>query len=125
MFEVIKDKIWNLLKEKDISLAMIYDEKGKILWHRGRKIIGKDVFTGEGFCKSYIDESRNNPDRIDSDPDNLSRSADELKVKSIIIHPIKRKFFLYIDSGEKNFFTPEDRISFKVLGEILEQFIIR
>ena len=31
MFELIKDKIWDMLKEKEISLAMIYDQQGKIL----------------------------------------------------------------------------------------------
>ena len=57
MIEMVKDKIWDLLKEKEISLAMIYDNKGKILWHKGREIVGKDVYTGNGFCKSYIEES--------------------------------------------------------------------
>ena len=94
MFEVIKDKIWNLLKEKEISLAMIYDNDGKILWQRGRKIKGKDVLTGNGFCKSYIKESLENQimidikDYISSIPQNLSKSAKELLVKSIIIYPI-------------------------------------
>jgi transcriptional regulator with PAS, ATPase and Fis domain len=129
MVEVIKDKIWSLLKDKDISLAMIYDKEGKILWHKGRNVVGKDVFEGAGFCKTYINESLENPGRIDlddcieSDAEKLSKSAEELRVKSIIIHPIKRKFFLYIDSGKINSFTPEDRISFRILGEILEQVI--
>ncbi len=129
MFEVIKDKIWNLLKEKEISLAMIYDRKGKILWHRGRDIKGKDVHSGRGFCKSYIEESLKKPGSIDvedyikSNPENLSGSAKGLLVKSIIIHPIDRRFFLYIDSGKKEFFTEKDRISFRILGGLLEQFI--
>ena len=102
MFEVIKDKIWTLLKEEEISLAMIYDHKGKILWHRGRKIKGKDVYTSGRFCKSYIEESLNVPGSIDledyikSDPGNLSGSAKGLLVKSVIIHPIGRKLFLYL-----------------------------
>jgi hypothetical protein len=29
MIEVIKNKIWNLLKEKDISLAMLYGNRHK------------------------------------------------------------------------------------------------
>jgi len=131
MFEVIKDKIWNLLKEKEISLAMIYDKEGKILWHKGREIQGKDVFAGYGFCKSYIKESLKIPARIDvedyikSNSEELSESAEALMVKSIIIHPFNRKFFLYIDSGKKKFFTEKDRISFRILGEILEQVILQ
>lgn len=131
MFEIIKEKIWNLLKEKEISLAMIYDENGKILWHRGREIEGKDVYTGRGFCRSYIAESLKDPGSIDvedyisSDTDALSASAKGLLVKSIIIHPIGRWFYLYIDSGKKEFFTEKDRISFKILGELLEQIIMQ
>jgi transcriptional regulator with PAS, ATPase and Fis domain len=131
MLEMIKSKIWNILKEKEVSLAMIYDREGHILWHRGRKIQGKDVSKGEGFCKSYIKESLKSPEVIDvedfinSVPGKLSRSAEELLVKSIFIHPIQSKFFLYIDSGSKDMFTERDRISFRVLGELLEQFITR
>lgn len=131
MFELIKDKIWNLLKEKEISLAMIYDDKGKILWHRGREIEGKDVYTGRGFCKSYIEESLKDPgniaieDCIKSDSETLSESAKVLLVKSIIIHPIGRWFFLYIDSGKKEFFSEKDKIAFKILGELLEQVALQ
>ncbi|UCH92943.1 MAG: sigma-54-dependent Fis family transcriptional regulator [Candidatus Aminicenantes bacterium] len=131
MIEVIKNKIWNLLKEKEISLAMIYDREGKILWHKGRDIYGKDVFTGSGFCRSYIEESLKNPTSIDvedyikSNPQELSKSAEVLLVKSIIIHPVGQRLFLYIDSGKKEFFTEKDRISFGILGELLEQIIIQ
>lgn len=131
MFEVIKEKIWNLLKEKEISLAMIYDEDGKILWHKGREIEGKNVIKGFGFCKSYIEESLKNPVNIDvkdyikSDATKMSESALRLNVKSVMIHPIKRGFFLYVDSGKKEYFSDKDFISFRVLGELLEQVIIQ
>lgn len=129
MFEVIKEKIWNMLKEKEISLAMIYDREGKILWHKGREIEGKDVFAGEGFCKSYIEESLKNPvgidveDYIKSDIGRMSKSARQLMVRSVIIRPVKRVFFLYVDSGTKEFFNEKDRISLQILGELLEQII--
>jgi transcriptional regulator with PAS, ATPase and Fis domain len=131
MIEMVKDKIWDLLKEKKISLAMIYDKEGKILWHKGREIEGKDVYTGMGFCKSYIEESLKKPRRIDvedyikSNPKELSKSAKTLLVKSIMIQPIARRFFLYIDSGIKEFFTESDRLSFRILGELLEQVIVQ
>ncbi len=131
MFEVIKDKIWNLLKEKEVSLAMIYDKEGKILWHKGREIHVKSVFDGSEFCKSYIRESLvrqrsiDVEDYIKSNPQELSKSATALLVKSVIIHPIQRKYFLYLDSGKKEFFTESDRASFKVLGELLEQVIMQ
>jgi DNA-binding NtrC family response regulator len=129
MIGMIKERIWNLLKEKEISLAMIYDKDGKILWHKGRHILGRDVFTGDGFCKSYIEQSLENPaiidvdDYIKSNPRELSKSATTLLVKSIIIHPVQRGYFLYIDSGKKDHFTEKDRISFRILGELLEQIV--
>lgn len=129
MIEVLKNKIWNLLKEKEISLAMIYDKQGKILWHKGREISGTDAFKGTGFCKSYIEESLQKPGSIDiqdviqSAPLQLSKSAETLLVKSVIIHPIGQNFFLYVDSGKRDRFSEQDRTSFKVLGELLEQII--
>jgi transcriptional regulator with PAS, ATPase and Fis domain len=130
MIEVIKNKIWNILKEKEISLAMIYDKQGKILWHKGRKVYGKDINEGSGFCKSYIRQSLKRPGSIDggdfveSDSTDLSRSAEQYAVKSVIIHPIGQRLFLYIDSGIKDSFTQMDRNSFRILGELLEQTII-
>ncbi len=129
MLDMIKDKIWNLLKEKEISLAMIFDGEGRILWHKGRHIIGRDVFEGDGFCKSYIHETLENPTRLEiedvikSDAQSLSRSAVTLLVKSVVIHPIAGGFFLYLDSGKKASFSESDRISFRILGELLEQII--
>lgn len=131
MFEVIKDKIWSLLKEKDVSLAMIYDREANILWHKGREIRGKDVYTGSGFCKSYIRESLENNRSIDfrdfirSNPQRLSNSAVELVLRSVIIHPVNRNFFLYVDSGTKEEFTESDRASIKTLGELLEGVVLQ
>ena len=131
MIEMIKNKIWNLLKEKEISLAMIYDHEGKILWHKGRRILGADVKNGGGFCKSYIEQSLRNPvlidveDYIGSVPDELSGSAEALLIKSVIIYPLRDNYFLYIDSGKKEVFSEKDRYSFKILGELLEQVIGR
>ena len=87
-------------------------------------IEGKDVLTGNGFCKTYIRQSLENPTRIDvpdyikSIPSQLSKSADLLMVRSVIIHPINQRFFLYVDSGRKKFFTEDDRTSFRILGEL-------
>lgn len=131
MFELIKEKTWHLLQGKEISLAMIYDKEGNILWHKGRDIRGKNTADGAGFCKSYIEESLKNPVRIDiedfieSTPGNLSASAKEMLVKSIIIHPLHHGYFFYVDSGTKDIFSKEDRAAFKILGELLEQFITR
>ena len=47
MFEAIKKKLWDLLKEKKVSLAMLYNKDGEIIWHKGREIIGKTIDHGD------------------------------------------------------------------------------
>ena len=46
MLEIIKNKIWELLKDKEVSLVMIFHRDGDILWHRGREIKGKSIEKG-------------------------------------------------------------------------------
>ncbi|MFW9878927.1 MAG: sigma 54-interacting transcriptional regulator [Candidatus Thorarchaeota archaeon] len=130
MIQRIKDKIWKYLKEKDVSLAMIYNREGEILWHKGREIRGKTVTHGSGFCKSPIKKTQSKC--IGTSKENLvvknfsdpkSESARMLMIKSIIIQPISNDLFLYIDSGIKEHFTPQERASFLLLGEILEDIV--
>ena len=54
MFESVKTLIWDFLKEREVSLAMIYNREGEILWHKGRGIKGRTIDEGEGFSKSLI-----------------------------------------------------------------------
>jgi transcriptional regulator with PAS, ATPase and Fis domain len=130
MIELIKTKIWKLLKEKDVSLAMIYDRKGDILWHKGREIKGLNIHHGEGFSKSFIHQTLNHTDTfekdyvvIDSSLYGLPESASKLLVKSLIIQPVGDCYFLYIDSGLKTAFSSIDREIFKCLGELLGEMI--
>lgn len=127
MIEAVKNKIWNLLKEKDVSLVMIYDTHGNILWHRGRLITAKTVTEGSGFSKSYIKNAFANNEALNMEglliPGNCGGGASEstayLRIKSLIINRINRNFFLYIDSGHKKSFSPTDCEAFRVLGEVL------
>ncbi len=131
MIESIKKKIWSMLKEKEVSLALIYDRNGDILWHWGRKISGKSIHQGEGFSKTYITRSLLSMDNtfekdhvvIDSSLYGLPESAFKLLVRSLIIQPISDQYFLYIDSGSKKSFSRTDREIFKCLGELLSQMI--
>jgi transcriptional regulator with PAS, ATPase and Fis domain len=130
MIEIIKTKLWNILKNKKVSLAMLYDRDGNILWHRGRDISGKSINGGEGFCKSYILESLKSGEGLDkenvivtSSARVLSESASRLLVKSIVIQPINKNLFLYIDSGTKDSFSETEYGIFKTLGELLEDTI--
>ncbi len=130
MIESIKAKLWDLLKEKDVSLAMLYDRDGNILWHKGRKIIGKTIDEGERFSKSLIRKTLDSNDVFEVDDvfvtltdNNLPESAIFLPIKSLIIVPVDSHFFLYIDSGTRKSFKDTDREVFKVLGELLGKMI--
>jgi transcriptional regulator with PAS, ATPase and Fis domain len=130
MFESIKTKLWELLKGKEVSLAMLYNREGEILWHKGRDIIGGTIEEGDGFSKSYIKSTLNTSCTIEeenivisSETTDLSRSANVLHIKSLIILPVSDRFFLYLDSGIKYAFSNTDREVFKVIGELLGEMI--
>jgi hypothetical protein len=112
MLDIIKTKLWEILKEKDISLAMVYEREGRILWHKGREIIGKTIQEGDGFSKSFLIKSLQTGEGIDrenvviaSSKDTLPKSAYSLLLKGILIQPIEKDLFLYIDSGTKESFN--------------------
>lgn len=130
MFESIKAKLWELLKNKDVSLALLYNREGEILWHKGRNIIGRTVEEGDGFSKSYIKKTINNPAAIEEEnieistsTVDISRSAYALHIKSLIIQPVSDRYFLYLDSGVKEAFSDTDREAFKVIGGLLGEMI--
>jgi transcriptional regulator with PAS, ATPase and Fis domain len=126
MFEIIKTKLWSILKEKKVSLAMVYNNEGKILWHKGREIVGKTVEEGDGFSKSYIRKSMKSGKGIErenivivSSEDGLPESAFKLAIKAILIQPIDKDLFLYVDSGINESFTENERGMFKMFGDML------
>lgn len=132
MIESIKTKLWDLLREKEVSLAMLYNKNGEILWHKGRTINGKTIHQGEGFSKSYIKKTLNKSDVIELDDVlisstvnglSLPESASVLKVKCLIIQPVSDNFYLYIDSGTKDSFSQSDREIFKFMGEFLGEMV--
>jgi len=132
MIESLKAKLWSLLKEKEVSLAMLYNKKGEILWHKGRVIKGKTIYDGEGFSKSCTKQSLTGNTGIEkenvtvsSTNINVPKSLYILNVKALIIQPVGDAFFLYIDSGTKKSFKEADREVFKAIGELLGIMIDR
>jgi len=130
MIEIIKSKIWEILKEKEVSLALVFDREGRILWHKGRKIIGNTIQEGEGFSKSYIKRSLESGKGIDREnvvitslKDFLPESASRLLIKCILIYPIDKDLFLYVDSGKKESFSTNERDMFEMLGDMLAEVI--
>ena len=132
MFDIIKLKLWEILKKKEVSLAVVYDREGRILWHKGRKISGKNIGEGEGFSKSFMLKSLQNGRGIDrenviiaSAGNGLPQSAYSLLIKTILIEPIEKDLFLYIDSGVKESFNDCERDMFALLGDMLGETIKR
>lgn len=132
MLETLKSQLWDLLKQREVSLAMIYDKNGKILWHRGRTIIGQTVFEGSGFPRSLIRKTLNSEKSVSCEDvqtnvfgDDLSKSARILELKSVVIEPIEKHFFLYVDSGTRMVFDQKDLGGIKTLGEVMCRFIHR
>ena len=130
MIEIIKTKIWDRLKEKEVSLAMVFDKEGRILWHKGRPIQGQTVHDGQGFSKSYIIKCLNSGVGIDRENvvvktmrDIQSESALRLVIKCILIHPVANDLFLYVDSGKKESFSSCEREMFKMLGDMLAEMV--
>jgi hypothetical protein len=56
----IKTKPRELIRTKDISLAMLVNKEGDILWRKGREIKEKTIDEGDGFPKSYLKRSIHN-----------------------------------------------------------------
>jgi transcriptional regulator with PAS, ATPase and Fis domain len=132
MIESIKTQLWYLLKEKEVSLAMLFDTHGNILWHRGRRIKGKNVEQGQGFSKSLIKKVLAKNETIEeedvlitSQEDDLPESASALRLRGLIIQPVGDNFYLYIDSGTRESFSSSDRDVFRILGDLLGKVIQR
>jgi transcriptional regulator with AAA-type ATPase domain len=126
MIEAIKSKLWDVLRSKEVSLAMVYDRDGEILWSRGRTVTGRNIDDGTGFPKSLIRESLSTGNEIGSDDvvvtadsAEVPESARVLYLKSLLIRPLHAGFFLYVDSGSKQSFSEADREVFRALGELL------
>lgn len=110
---------------------MLFNRDGEILWQRGRGTIGRNVFQGSGFSRTYIDEAIRSGNALEREnvmvgppSQDWSESALILRIKSLIILPIGDDFFLYIDSGVKDAFTATDKEIFRVIGSLLGEMIL-
>jgi DNA-binding NtrC family response regulator len=132
MIEAIKTRLWRVLENKAVSLAMIYDRDGRILWHCGRSISGRTIDAATGFPKSLIGESITEGRGMEREDvvlmcsgDGLPQSARVLYLRSLLILAIEASHFLYLDSGTKESFSTADIEVFRVMGELLGESIAR
>jgi transcriptional regulator with PAS, ATPase and Fis domain len=130
MIEIVKNKLWNLLEEKDVLLSMIYDRSGKIIWHKGRDITGEKICSGEGFCRSFIDESIKRPDALEEEDSDMRGTGKFLPGtgvtpahKRLIIEPLNSPYYLYIESGDRHSFNVSELKTLRAMGDILAEMI--
>ncbi len=131
MIESIKNKVWEILKGKEVSLAMLFDREGRILWHRGRAIKGTTVAAGRGFSKSCAEAAlkqgaaREDGVAITRTVGDLPDSARLLYVKNVMVVPAGKSFFLYVDGGVREGFSPGDAEVISAMGDMLGETIDR
>jgi transcriptional regulator with PAS, ATPase and Fis domain len=123
MSKSVSTNLKELLKKMDVSLAIIFNQKGDIVWHTGRPIKGCTIHGGEGFCKSYIRKAfeKNAPVctgdvLLSLNRNTRSESARNLYIKSLLIQQIHEKYYIYIDSISSDCFNNRDSAAFKVIG---------
>lgn len=131
MIESIKNKVWDILKGKEVSLAMLFDRKGRILWHRGRTIKGQTIADGQGFSKSCAEAALRQGAAcedgvaITRSVGDLPDSARMLYVKNVMVVPAGNSLFLYIDGGVKAGFSPGDAEVIRAMGFMLGEAVDR
>ena len=129
MSESIKKEIWNILRLKNISFAMLYKASGDIIWQQGRETNCTNVKSGSGFSRELIDKTWKQPGILDSygagDHINLLKTLSvappDPGIKSIVILSIenRRQYFFYLESREQDYFTYRETVMFAHLAAVL------
>lgn len=130
MVQRIKRKVQEMLDRKQVSMAMIYDRNGHILWRHGREINGRSIEEASGFCRAAVEESLKHGTSScreavsDYTSSGKPRTADDSDgFGSVMIQPLDSSYFFYVDSGSDKEFSAEDRRAFQVIFEIMDEVV--
>jgi transcriptional regulator with GAF, ATPase, and Fis domain len=133
MRESIKKEIWNILRLKNITFAMLYKESGDIIWQQGRETRCNNVKNGSYFARELIHKTWEQPDILDSygtgDHINLlntfSVSPPDPHIKCIVILNIKSRhhYFFYLESPKQEYFTYRETEIFSHLAALLSEVL--
>lgn len=109
---------------------MIFSSEGEILWHRGRPVSGRTIAGGGGFCRSYCLEALKKRRRVEDENCLVSlngapasESALLLQVRQLLVFPISRELFFYLDSGGNGPFPDKAIVELKALGRIFSRLM--
>lgn len=126
MIASIKERLWATLRDKEVSLVMILDRGGHVLWHRGRTIHGRTILEAHGIPKNTIVQALQRGTDVSKhdvilteEAGSVPGSARLLLIKSLMLHPMDDQLYLYVDSGVKQGFSPVDLEVFRTLGKVL------
>jgi transcriptional regulator with PAS, ATPase and Fis domain len=135
MIEIVKKGIWDILRLKNVSFAMVYKDSGDIIWQKGRKINGENVKEFPGFLRELICKIREQPEILESGLSkgrfNLLESENiqlpDPQVKCVIILKINHypQYFLYLESRKQNYFSHNETSVFIRLLSMLAASIER
>ncbi|HDP95196.1 MAG TPA: sigma-54-dependent Fis family transcriptional regulator [Candidatus Aminicenantes bacterium] len=130
MVQRIKRKVQEMLDRKQVSMAMIYDRNGHVLWCHGREINGHSIDEASGFCRTAVEESLKYGTSICRETvsgytslKGIRNADDSEGFGSVMIQPLDSSYFFYVDSGPKKEFSVEDRRAFQVIFEIMDEVV--
>ncbi len=111
---------------------MIYDRRGKIVWHIGRNVVGNSIYTGDGFCKSYallslekFELFEKRKDEILVQGGKVYESALSNPVKAVMIRPINHQYLLYLDRTRKMTFSDFELYTIRSIMFLLNGMMAR
>lgn len=132
MIEIVKHNIKYLLKENQVSLAMIYDRDGEIIWHGGREVHGRDIANAQGFCKVVARDIQRRLQQgspvngfIGPCPSEGNDILPLIPIRTVIVEPIDDFYILYLDSVIKDSYSKSEIKVFKTLFRLLKDMIAR
>jgi len=130
MVRRIKLKVQEMLDRNQVSMAMIYDSNGHILWHHGREINGRSIAEAQGLCRDAVMESLESGRSVCREPcpaygggGGSDANDGSGRIGSVIIQPLDSSYFFYLDSGSAPGFSAGDRRAFQVIFEIMDEVI--
>lgn len=129
MLDFIKAELIKLLRDRDVSLAFIYNSQRQILWQYGRSINGKNINHASSIPHSIINKSIINKTQfigentfVNLKDNQLSHSAHRLNIKHILIYPVEN-LYLYIDSGYQMKFSESELGQIELITRLFVEFI--
>lgn len=121
-----QSRLGEMLRNREVSLAMLFHRKGRIMWSFGRCVQGRDVMRGRGFSRRHIEKVLSGRTAVEAEDvivdltgGGISESAAFLNIRSLLIIAVSESCFFYVDSGTDEGFSQKDKQQFRILGSMV------